>query len=65
MIVMKNKLIIIKYKCLFVCLHIEIYDDKNLWSNIFTNTNFFKEVEHLFNLAHGSIYNGSGGINDY
>lgn len=52
-------MIIIKHKCLFACLQIEIYDDKNLWSNIFNNTNFFEQVRQLFNLIHTSIYNTS------
>ena len=57
-------MIVIKFKCLFICLHIEIYDDKNPWCNILNNTNFFKQAESLFNLAHNAIYTGGIG-NDY
>ena len=53
----RNKLIIIKYRHLLVGIQLEIYDDKNYWSNIFNNTNFFSNAEHLFNLAHCGIYN--------
>ena len=56
---MRNKLIIVKYKSLFIGLQIEIYDDKNLWSNIFNNTNFFSNAEHLFSLTHSFMYNTS------
>ncbi len=36
-LVTKSKLIIIKYKYLFLIFNIEIYDDKNMWSSINSN----------------------------
>ena len=54
---MKTKLIIIKYKSLFVILNLEIYEDKNIWSSINNNTNFYKEIENLFTIVHNETYN--------
>lgn len=54
---MRNKLIIIKFNNLFIGMHIEIYDDKNIWSNIFNNTCFFSNAEQFFELAYNYIYN--------
>ena len=48
----KNKLAFIKYKYLFVVIQIEIYEDKNYWSTINSNTNFYKEIEGLFSLVY-------------
>ena len=48
----KNKLAFIKYKYLFVVVQIEIYEDKNYWSTINSNTNFYKEIEGLFSLVY-------------
>ena len=53
----KNKMAIIKYKALFIVVQIEIYEDKNIWSTINTNTNFYKEIENLFSIVHGETYN--------
>lgn len=50
---------IIKYKALFIVIQIEIYEDKNFWSTINTNTNFYKEIENLFSLVHGESYTSS------
>lgn len=58
-IVTKNKMSIIKYKALFIVIQIEIYEDKNFWSTINTNTNFYKEIESLFSLVHGETYSSS------
>jgi len=55
----KNKMAIIKFKSLFIIIHLEIYEDKNLWSTINTNTNFYKEIELLFSIVHGETYTGS------
>ena len=55
----KNKMAIIKFKSLFIIIHLEIYEDKNLWSTINTNTNFYKEIELLFSIVHGETYIGS------
>ena len=54
----KNKLAFIKYKSLFIAIQIEIYEDKNYWTTINSNTNFYKEIESLFSI----IYNESGEI---
>ena len=51
----KNKLAFIKYKYLFIVIQIEIYEDKNYWTTINSNTNFYREIESLFSL----IYNES------
>lgn len=51
----KNKLAFIKYKSLFISIQIEIYEDKNYWTTINANTNFYKEIESLFCI----IYNAS------
>ena len=51
----KNKLAFIKYKSLFIAIQIEIYEDKNYWTTINANTNFYKEIESLFSI----IYNSS------
>ena len=51
----KNKLALIKYKSLFIAIQIEIYEDKNYWTTINSNTNFYREIESLFSL----IYNES------
>ena len=56
----KNKLAFIKYKYLFVVIQIEIYEDKNYWSTINSNTNFYKEIESLFSL----VYNASFANNE-
>ena len=56
----KNKLAFIKYKYLFVVVQIEIYEDKNYWSTINSNTNFYKEIESLFSL----VYNVSFANNE-
>ena len=56
----KNKLAFIKYKYLFVVIQIEIYEDKNYWSTINSNTNFYKEIESLFSL----VYNVSFANNE-
>ena len=48
----KNKLAFIKYKYLFVVIQIEIYEDKNYWSTINSNTNFYKEIESLFSIVY-------------
>ena len=55
-LLMKNKLIIIKYKCLFISLQLEIYDDKNILSNILSNNSFFSEIENLFSLCHNMMF---------
>ena len=56
----KNKLAFIKYKYLFVVIQIEIYEDKNYWSTINSNTNFYKEIEGLFSI----VYNVSFANNE-
>ena len=56
----KNKLAFIKYKYLFVVVQIEIYEDKNYWSTINSNTNFYKEIEGLFSM----VYNVSFANNE-
>ena len=56
----KNKLAFIKYKYLFVVVQIEIYEDKNYWSTINSNTNFYKEIEGLFSI----VYNVSFANNE-
>jgi hypothetical protein len=55
-IVMKSKLILIRYKSLFVLINLEIYEDKNVWSSINNNTNFYKEIEILFSLVQNEVY---------
>ena len=55
----KNKMAIIKFKSIFIIIHLEIYEDKNLWSTINSNTNFYKEIELLFSIVHGETYIGS------
>ena len=52
----KNKLAFIKYKSLFIAIHIEIYEDKNYWNTINSNTNFYKEIESLFNILYLESY---------
>ena len=56
----KTKMSFVKYKSLFVVIEIEIYEDKNFWSTINSNTNFYKEIEILFSLIHGETYIGNG-----
>lgn len=51
----KNKLAFIKFKSLFIAIQIEIYEDKNYWTTINSNTNFYKEIESLFCI----VYNES------
>jgi hypothetical protein len=53
---MKSKLILIRYKSLFVLINLEIYEDKNVWSSINNNTNFYKEIEILFSLVQNEVY---------
>jgi hypothetical protein len=61
----KNKMALIKYKSLFIVIQIEIYEDKNFWSTINANTNFYKEIENLFALVHGETYSsGIGNSNN-
>ena len=52
----KNKLAFIKYKYLFVVIQIEIYEDKNYWSTINSNTNFYKEIESLFSIVYNATF---------
>ena len=52
----KNKLAFIKYKYLFIVIQIEIYEDKNYWTTINSNTNFYKEVESLFSIVYNDSY---------
>ena len=52
----KNKLAFIKYKSLFIAIQIEIYEDKNYWTTINANTNFYKEIESLFSIIYNSSY---------
>ncbi len=54
-IVTKNKLILLKYKSLFIVFNLEIYDEKNMWSSINSNTNFYKEIENLFSILYNEI----------
>ena len=54
----KNKLAFIKYKSLFIAIHIEIYEDKNYWNTINSNTNFYKEIESLFSILYTENYKG-------
>ena len=56
----KTKMSFVKYKSLFIVIEIEIYEDKNFWSTINSNTNFYKEIEILFSLIHGETYIGNG-----
>jgi len=56
----KTKMSFIKYKSLFIVIQIEIYEDKNFWNTINSNTNFYKEIEILFSLIHGETYIGNG-----
>ena len=53
----KNKLAFIKYKSLFIAIQIEIYEDKNYWTTINSNTNFYKEIESLFSIVYNDSYN--------
>lgn len=55
----KNKLIFIKYKCLFIAIQIEIYEDKNYWTTINSNTNFYQEIESLFNIVYNESYSNN------
>ena len=52
----KNKLALIKYKSLFIALQIEIYEDKNYWTTINSNTNFYKEIESLLSIVYNDSY---------
>ena len=52
----KNKLALIKYKSLFITIQIEIYEDKNYWTTINSNTNFYKEIESLFSIVYSDSY---------
>ena len=52
----KNKLAFIKYKYLFIVIQIEIYEDKNYWTTINANTNFYKEIESLFSIIYNESY---------
>ena len=52
----KNKLAFIKYKSLFIAIQIEIYEDKNYWTTINSNTNFYKEIESLFSIIYHDSY---------
>ena len=56
----KNKLAFIKYKYLFVVIQIEIYEDKNYWSTINSNTNFYKEIESLFSIVYNVSFANDG-----
>ena len=56
----KNKLAFIKYKYLFVVIQIEIYEDKNYWSTINSNTNFYKEIESLFSIVYNVSFANNG-----
>ena len=56
----KNKLAFIKYKYLFVVIQIEIYEDKNYWSTINSNTNFYKEIESLFSIVYDVSFANDG-----
>ncbi len=53
---MKSKLVLIKFKSLFIILNLEIYEDKNIWSSINSNSNFYREIENLFNIVHNESY---------
>ena len=55
----KNKLAFIKYKSLFIAIQIEIYEDKNYWTTINSNTNFYKEIESLFSIVYNDSYASS------
>ena len=55
----KNKLAFIKYKSLFIAIQIEIYEDKNYWTTINSNTNFYKEIESLFSIVYNDSYNNT------
>ena len=52
----KNKLAFIKYKYLFIVIQIEICEDKNYWTTINSNTNFYKEIESLFSIVYSDSY---------
>ena len=52
----KNKLAFIKYKSLFIVIQIEIYEDKNYWTTINANTNFYKEIDSLFSIIYNESY---------
>ena len=56
----KNKLAFIKYKYLFAVIQIEIYEDKNYWSTINSNTNFYKEIESLFSIVYTASFANNG-----
>jgi hypothetical protein len=53
---MKSKLIVIKFKSLFILINLEIYEEKNTWSSINTNSNFYREIESLFSIVHAESY---------
>ena len=55
----KNKLAFIKYKALFIAIQIEIYEDKNYWTTINSNTNFYKEIESLFSIIYNDSYSSA------
>ena len=55
----KNKLAFIKYKSLFIAIQTEIYEDKNYWTTINSNTNFYKEIESLFSIVYNDSYSSS------
>ena len=56
-LVTKSKLILIKFKSVFIVINLEIYEDKNIWSSINSNTSFYKEIESLFSVVHNETYN--------
>ena len=56
-LVTKAKLVIVKHKNLFFFLNVEIYDDKNMWSSLNSNTNFYKELENLFGIIYTETFN--------
>ena len=58
-VLIKNKLVFVKFKALFIAMDLEIYEDKNYWCVINSNTNFYKEIEHLFSLVYFEEY-GNG-----
>ena len=50
-------MILIKYNFLFIIMNIEIYEDKNNWSVVNNNQNFFKEMDNLFKVVHNETFN--------